>query len=59
MMFTNHCTECDKVQLIFPSMYTAVRDSDHGAIVSYTCWCGAEQEWHAAGAPDRRTPIAA
>jgi hypothetical protein len=59
MMFTNHCTECDKVQLIFPSQFTGVRDSGHGAVVSYTCWCGASQEWHAAGAPDRRTPVAA
>ena len=58
-MFDNECTVCGKRQLIFPSQIAAITNTDGGIVVSYTCWCGAEQEWHAAGAPDRRTPIAA
>lgn len=42
-MFDNHCTACDKRQLIFPSQVTAMSNTDHGIVVSYTCWCGAEQ----------------
>lgn len=42
-MFTNHCQECDKRQLIFPSQVKAVLGTDAGTEVLYTCWCGAEQ----------------
>jgi hypothetical protein len=43
MMFVNHCTACDREQLIFPSMLTAATTGEHGLEVAYTCWCGAEQ----------------
>jgi hypothetical protein len=42
-MFTHHCTACDRRQLIFPSMVTGVRTTEHGAAVAFTCWCGADQ----------------
>ena len=44
-MFDRHCTACDRTQLIFPSQVTAVTNTDHGILVSYVCWCGAEQTW--------------
>lgn len=42
-MFDIHCTACDKRQLIFPSQVTSMSNTDHGIVVTYTCWCGAEQ----------------
>ncbi len=42
-MFDNHCTACDRRQLIFPSQVTSMSNTDHGIVVTYTCWCGAEQ----------------
>ena len=42
-MFDAHCTACDKRQLIFPSQVTSLTNTDHGIVVTYTCWCGAEQ----------------
>ena len=45
-------------QLIFPSQITGVTNTDHGIVVSFTCWCGSEQTWltgHAAAAPARLT----
>ncbi|CAB4691162.1 MAG: hypothetical protein F2667_02215 [Actinobacteria bacterium] len=42
-MFDNHCTACDKRQLIFPSQVTAMTNTDAGISVTFTCWCGAEQ----------------
>ena len=42
-MFDHHCTSCDKRQLIFPSQVTSLVNTDHGIIVAFTCWCGAEQ----------------
>jgi hypothetical protein len=42
-MFDNHCTACDQRQLIFPSQVTSMSNTDHGIVVTYTCWCGAEQ----------------
>ncbi len=44
-MFDRHCSACDQTQLIFPSQISAVTNTDHGILVSYTCWCGAEQTW--------------
>lgn len=51
-MFTHHCTSCDKVQLIFPSQFTGVGESDRRAVVHFTCWCGADQTWPIVGAAD-------
>ncbi|MFC6286918.1 hypothetical protein ACFP3Q_06795 [Nocardioides sp. GCM10027113] len=42
-MFDSHCTACDKRQLIFPSQISGLTNTDEGIVVSYTCWCGAEQ----------------
>ena len=42
-MFDHHCTACERRQLIFPSQVTALANTDHGIVVSFTCWCGAEQ----------------
>lgn len=43
MLFINHCTECDRRQLIFPSQVKAVLETDAGVELLYTCWCGADQ----------------
>ena len=42
-MFDHHCTACEKRQLIFPSQVTAMVNTEHGILVGFTCWCGAEQ----------------
>ena len=42
-MFDHHCTACDRRQLIFPSQVTSLDNTDHGIVVSFTCWCGADQ----------------
>jgi hypothetical protein len=42
-MFDHQCTACAKRQLIFPSMVTAMTNTDNGIVVAFTCWCGAEQ----------------
>jgi hypothetical protein len=42
-MFDHNCTACDKRQLIFPSQVTSMANTDHGIVVNFTCWCGADQ----------------
>jgi hypothetical protein len=42
-MFDHLCTTCEKRQLIFPSQVTGMVNTDQGIVVSFTCWCGAEQ----------------
>ena len=42
-MFDHHSTACSKRQLIFPSQITGMINTEHGIIVSFTCWCGADQ----------------
>lgn len=42
-MFAHHCTSCAQRQLIFPSQVTSLVNTDHGIIVAFTCWCGADQ----------------
>ena len=42
-MFDHHCTACDRRQLIFPSQVTSLDNTDHGIVVRFTCWCGADQ----------------
>jgi hypothetical protein len=42
-MFDHQCTACQKRQLIFSSQITAMANTDHGIVVSFTCWCGADQ----------------
>jgi hypothetical protein len=42
-MFVHTCSVCESRQLVFPSQIEALDNTDHGIIVSFTCWCGAEQ----------------
>ena len=42
-MFAHHCTACDRRQLVFPDQVTALVNTDHGIVVAFTCWCGADQ----------------
>jgi len=42
-MFDHVCTACDRRLLIFPSQVTSVENTDHGIVVAFTCWCGADQ----------------
>ncbi|GAB3245088.1 hypothetical protein [Nocardioides dilutus] len=60
-MFDHTCTECERRQLIFPSQVTSLVNTDHGIVVAFTCWCGAEQTivtGNAAGRP-LAEPVAA
>ncbi len=51
-MFVNGCTACGREQLIFPSQVSTYAATSRGAVVHYTCWCGAEQTWLAVPAAD-------
>ena len=42
-MFDHKCTACAKRQLIFPSQITGLVNTEHGIVLSFTCWCGTEQ----------------
>jgi hypothetical protein len=42
-VFAHHCTACDRRQLVFPSQVDRVDNTDHGIVVDFRCWCGAEQ----------------
>ena len=42
-MFDHHCTACDRRQLICPGQVTGLANTDHGIVVTFTCWCGSEQ----------------
>ncbi|CAI9400759.1 hypothetical protein [Nocardioides sp. T2.26MG-1] len=42
-MFDHHCTVCDRRELIYPTQITGLTNTDHGIVVTFTCWCGAEQ----------------
>lgn len=59
MLFTNHCSACQKRQLIFPSLTTGVRETGDGLEVLYTCWCGAEQSHLMVPAEELRPSVAA
>jgi hypothetical protein len=41
--FTHHCSACDREQLVFDSMFTAVDRTPAGTEIHFTCWCGAPQ----------------
>ena len=58
-MFDHTCTSCDKRQLIFPSQVTSLVNTDHGIIVAFECWCGAEQTMLTGRAVDHRETVAA
>ncbi len=42
-MFDNNCQVCASRVLIFPSQITSLANTDHGIVVTFTCWCGTEQ----------------
>jgi hypothetical protein len=42
-MFAHTCSVCDCRQLVFPSQIESLQNTNHGIIVSFICWCGAEQ----------------
>lgn len=42
-MFDHYCSTCDKRQLIFPSQVTSMTNTEHGIVVGFSCWCGADQ----------------
>ena len=42
-MFAHDCSSCGKRQLIFVNQVTSLVNTDHGIVVDFTCWCGAEQ----------------
>ena len=58
-MFDHLCTACDKRQLIFPSQVTSLVNTEHGIVVSFECWCGAEQSMLTGRTADPREPVAA
>jgi RNase P subunit RPR2 len=57
-MFDRICTSCHKRQLIFPTQVTSMVNTDHGILVTYTCWCGATQEWQTGRAASERREVA-
>lgn len=56
-MFDHTCTACERRQLIFASQVTSLVNTDHGIVVAFTCWCGAEQTMVTGRAPAQ--PVAA
>ena len=58
-MFDHLCTACNKRQLIFPSQVTSLVNTDHGIVMAFTCWCGAEQTMLTGRAVEDREPVAA
>lgn len=40
-MFVTYCTECQKRQLIFPSLVNHLINDEQGTVAIFTCWCGA------------------
>jgi hypothetical protein len=58
-MFDHNCTACGKHQLIFPSQVTSLVNTEHGIIVAFECWCGAEQTMLTGRAVDTRQTVAA
>lgn len=58
-MFDHDCTACQRRQLIFPSQVTSLVNTEHGILMSFECWCGAEQTLLTGRAADQREPVAA
>jgi hypothetical protein len=54
-MFDHHCTACQKRQLIFSSQVDSLTNTEHGILLTFTCWCGAEQTM-LTGKAARRAP---
>jgi len=56
-MFDHECTACGKRQLIFPSQVASVANTPDGIVVSFTCWCGADQTWVTGRRPRARLDV--
>jgi hypothetical protein len=56
-MFDHYCAACAKRQLIFPSQVTSLTNTEHGIVVTYTCWCGAEQTMTTGEAAQRPSKV--
>jgi hypothetical protein len=57
--FTHHCSACDREQLVFDSMFTAVDRTPAGTEIHFTCWCGAPQTALRGAKRTERTLVAA
>lgn len=42
-MFVHTCSTCQRRQLVFPTQLTGATNSEHGIVVTFTCWCGSPQ----------------
>jgi hypothetical protein len=42
-VFAHHCTVCERRQLVFPGQVDRIDNTDHGMVLGFRCWCGAEQ----------------
>jgi len=63
-MFDHTCSSCGKHRLVFPGQVTSVTNTETGIVITYSCWCGADQTWvtgrrGADRAPRHATPTAA
>ena len=56
---THHCSACDREQLVFDSMFTAVDRTPAGTEIHFTCWCGAPQTALRGAKRTQRTLVAA
>ena len=43
LVFSHHCTVCDRTELIFADQLTALDNRDDGFLMTFECWCGATQ----------------
>jgi hypothetical protein len=44
-MFSIDCPTCGGISLVFPAQITAVRNTDAGVHVYFTCACGTDALW--------------
>lgn len=58
-MLLHTCDSCAKRQLIFPSQITGLVNTADGIVVSFTCWCGADQTLLTGKAAAGRAPVPA
>ena len=56
-MFDHHCTACARRELISASQVTSVTNTDHGIVVAFTCWCGADQTMVTGRAADQARTV--
>ena len=42
-MFVHTCSACERRQLMSTSRIKGLHNIDHGIVVRFTCWCGADQ----------------